>query len=335
MQKLIGVAYLFFIIQSVMNRTWTHITSTGTPSPRFGHSAIVYNNSILIFGGSCYNTNTSELYRFDIKSKRWYLVITKGPSPSPKRGHTAVLWDHQMIVFGGYTDQPEDEFHSLDMQKCVWKAFDVKVSARYYHAAIVKENQMFIHGGYRERILYDFVVVNLDTKDVHEIQQKGEKPLGRYGHTIVEYNDDFYMFGGFTHFDTSQLYKFHIASSTWTQIDFSRGPEKRTNHSAVVANHSMLVLMGNTKCESRSDLWEWRFDTREWRQLDAFRVISRAYHTAVVAGDEMIVFGGRHEYDECLNDVWCYVVRDEEGLMRNRMMDALRKMQFVDAFIYS
>jgi N-acetylneuraminic acid mutarotase len=94
-------------------------------------------------------------------------------------------------------------------------------------------------------------------------------------------------------------------------------------------------LMGNTKSEAREDFWEWKFDTREWRQLESFRIIPRAYHTAVVAGDEMIVFGGRQEYDKCLNDVCIYVVRNEVAVTRSRMKDALRKMQFVDVCIYS
>jgi hypothetical protein len=41
------------------------------PYPRDEHSAIVYEDSIIIFGGFSFGKRTNDLFKYDIKNNEW------------------------------------------------------------------------------------------------------------------------------------------------------------------------------------------------------------------------------------------------------------------------
>lgn len=90
----------------------THLDRT--PKERFGHSVVVFDDKIILFGGMIKNgTITRELWAYDIMSQRWQQwlegddyffspCLTEFCSPLAVMGHTATLVDNQMIVIFGY-----------------------------------------------------------------------------------------------------------------------------------------------------------------------------------------------------------------------------------------
>jgi hypothetical protein len=73
------------------------------PTGRYGHSAVVYNNTAFIFGGFDSDGFVSnDLLTFDLIQCKWLPKITKTQQwPIPRYHHTVTLFGHLMFVFGG------------------------------------------------------------------------------------------------------------------------------------------------------------------------------------------------------------------------------------------
>lgn len=101
----------FLIKYDMKLKKWYNVDlSTPTePERRFGHSAIVYNHTIYVYGGILPNgTITSELWAFNIIDAAWNIVIGHSISnsdfccPIASVGHTATLVNNGMIIIFGY-----------------------------------------------------------------------------------------------------------------------------------------------------------------------------------------------------------------------------------------
>ena len=68
------------------------------PTPRFDHSAIVYNDKMYIFGGICTKTESSDLYCFNFEDNTWTKVLT---NLRPSSNHAVALVEDYMFIIGG------------------------------------------------------------------------------------------------------------------------------------------------------------------------------------------------------------------------------------------
>ena len=76
--------------------------SSEHPSKRWGHSAILYHNSMIIFGGRHLQRSLSNVYSLDFSTLTWSKMEPIGPIPLARDSHTAVLYNNtDMIIFGG------------------------------------------------------------------------------------------------------------------------------------------------------------------------------------------------------------------------------------------
>jgi len=87
---------------------WTELHPKGTlPSPRSGHTAVFYNDSMYIFGGQGVlgSTMNNQLWRYTMSTNTWTKLQPLGDAvPPPLLGHKAsIALGNQMIVFGGCT----------------------------------------------------------------------------------------------------------------------------------------------------------------------------------------------------------------------------------------
>lgn len=87
---------------------WTRLDSEEGPDGRTGHSACVYDENIIIFGGQrqfnpelkareCFN----DVWKFSVQNHEWKRVRTTGEPIEPRRNHSAVIIGKNMVVYGG------------------------------------------------------------------------------------------------------------------------------------------------------------------------------------------------------------------------------------------
>mmetsp|Transcript_32372 Transcript_32372/g.31673 ORF Transcript_32372/g.31673 Transcript_32372/m.31673 type:complete len:190 (+) Transcript_32372:330-899(+) len=95
------------------------------PLPRSGHSAVVRENCLVIYGGKDDSHNKlNDIWEFNLLTHRWNQLIPSitGYTPLSRSGHTACLYEDLMIVFGGIheiTREMEDLFF-LDFKRNKW-----------------------------------------------------------------------------------------------------------------------------------------------------------------------------------------------------------------------
>lgn len=70
---------------------------------RFSHSANLYHDSMVLFGGELQNGSlTNELWLYNITLNKWTeLAVNDVAKPPPLAEHTATLVDDKLYIFGG------------------------------------------------------------------------------------------------------------------------------------------------------------------------------------------------------------------------------------------
>lgn len=79
------------------------------------------------------------------------------------------------------------------------------------------------------------------------IDVNGTAPQGRYGHTVVNYKNKLYLFGGHDGSTaTNDLYIYDVEKNTWEEASTSGvAPSPRLSHSAAVIHDTMYHMTVN------------------------------------------------------------------------------------------
>jgi len=82
---------------------WKQLQTAGTqPLNRFGHAAVVCNNSMFVIGGWNGHDTMDDIYQYSFPSKLWFEIRRlKGVRPKPRYRHIAVVMKKTIFIFGG------------------------------------------------------------------------------------------------------------------------------------------------------------------------------------------------------------------------------------------
>lgn len=67
------------------------LKSSDIPSKRWGHSAVVYNKAMLLFGGRHSTRSLANLYYFDFTTHLWSKVEPFGQIPPARDSHSSII----------------------------------------------------------------------------------------------------------------------------------------------------------------------------------------------------------------------------------------------------
>lgn len=167
---------------------------------RFSHSAIVYKNSMFVFGGgSSTQTTFNDLWRYDLSSRLWVRPTSTGSYPSPKACSTLVRYKDFLILMGGWrhpsTFPPYqllrlfDELHAYNVSENRWMALNATHDGPppvTGHSATVHGDSMVVFGGYtlEEHVgtrLNDIYSLDLTTLAWTKKETNERKPAPRSG----------------------------------------------------------------------------------------------------------------------------------------------------------
>ena len=197
-------------LQSVTNRKYEAPSTEGgkvAPQPRFGHTAVVHENDMIVYGGR--NSEClSDIWSFNFVSRQWRELeqtAEEGCRPCARAGHTSVLHRGKMYIFGGVGNRDADNW------------------------------------------LNDTWAFDLETKQWEHIQHAGASPKGRKGHTAVYNKGSMFVFGGGQDDRTlwSDLWEFKLDDRTWVERDLTGvSPMARMYHVAVLLPGDKMVMFG-------------------------------------------------------------------------------------------
>ena len=145
------------------------------PSPRFGHSAVIYKNNMYIFGGENEKGTNNELFEFNFDTKKWTKIETKGDIPKIRSDHSCTVYGDSMIIIGGlesFDHIAQNLSHQLVIQyffeKKEWKLinfsgdFPLRISQ---HTAVLHQDEIIIFGGMSWNYKLNNALYTLNCKD--------------------------------------------------------------------------------------------------------------------------------------------------------------------------
>eukprot|EP01127_Copromyxa_protea_P003367 TRINITY_DN1318_c0_g1_i7.p1 TRINITY_DN1318_c0_g1~~TRINITY_DN1318_c0_g1_i7.p1 ORF type:complete len:1526 (-),score=243.36 TRINITY_DN1318_c0_g1_i7:2-4579(-) len=230
---------------------WFRVDFSGDmPVARWGHSTVLYNNMMYIFGGvtepSDGNTK-NELWKFDLDNKEVKAVIFRGETPVVREFVGVAVFRDRMYIYGGHC------LYSFDFSKQLWTKLQTNQDKEGRGAIImVTGHWLLIKGGqttpgvdYPNMIVYDC----FQNVWVTDISISGSPCSTRYFHSSCiwrgilcifgghgedfskEFND-LYLFGKGNIFDIVSRENIELHASKRRSIEEKKEKEKHELHSS-------------------------------------------------------------------------------------------------------
>lgn len=165
-------------------RSWRHVTHhAATPLvtadlPRRDHSAVIFQSTMIVYGGASPACDSLGLLKFDAATCTWSHPPSVGvdesrPRPHPRRGHSCQLHQHYMLVFGGaFRSKLMDDFWVYNIMYDTWTSVQLTEQTppmrRAFASSCIAGVFWYIHGGGNERCL----LRSLLRLDVNEIARQ-------------------------------------------------------------------------------------------------------------------------------------------------------------------
>eukprot|EP00297_Palpitomonas_bilix_P005055 CAMPEP_0113875200 /NCGR_PEP_ID=MMETSP0780_2-20120614/4800_1 /TAXON_ID=652834 /ORGANISM="Palpitomonas bilix" /LENGTH=645 /DNA_ID=CAMNT_0000861143 /DNA_START=98 /DNA_END=2035 /DNA_ORIENTATION=+ /assembly_acc=CAM_ASM_000599 len=204
-----------------------------TPSARRGHTTVVYEDRLYLFGGSDGDRNFGDLHSISLaplweeEGERgtgplprhrqgrgrdnegggggrweWTVEATTGTAPAGRRGHSAVMWGSKMIIYGGQDGMNFlNDLFVCDLSIQQWTAVNFDGNApppRSYHIAQLHNDKVYIYGGAGQNWYFfnDIHVFDLKMRRFSPLQVDGASPSARCFHSGAVLDNDLFVFGG-------------------------------------------------------------------------------------------------------------------------------------------
>ena len=294
--------------------SWSKIETNGTaPAPRSGHSAVIYNQSMYIFGGlGEYRYN--DMFKFDFQTQTWSEIKANNEEklPSKRCKHSACIYQNMMYIFGGWDSSGKlNDMYRYVFDRNEWELVQCTnpPPARSAHSVAIYQNFMYLFGGIGDNKYNDMYRFSFKTNQWTTINQRNAPPRrSSYGGAHV-YNDRLYVVCGLGCGKFNDCHAFDFRTSEWTEIkmnDDSRVvPAKRGRHTCVLAGDNLYMFGGYVGIQRSNELFILNLRTPQWKPLKLKTNVpaAREGHSAVLYEGQMWLFGGWHD-NGWYNDVF-------------------------------
>lgn len=260
-----------FLVSHVTESSWARVVYTGQPpAPRYHHSAVVFHNSMFIFGGYTGDINSNsnlrnknDLYEYCFTTSQWIDWSDKiiGPLPPARSAHGATVHGNKLWIFAGYDGNARlNDMWAIDLtnQNPQWEQInqlgDSPPTCCNFPVANVGDSMYVFSGQSGAKItnnLYEFKFkqkcwIRIPTE--HLLRTDASPPQRRYGHSMVAYGLRLHVFGGAADgILDNEVHCFDVSSQCWSVIHPSQGsqvPSGRVFHTSAVCGNSMYIFGG-------------------------------------------------------------------------------------------
>uniref|UniRef100_T1J5X1 Kelch domain-containing protein 3 n=1 Tax=Strigamia maritima TaxID=126957 RepID=T1J5X1_STRMM len=236
------------------------------PFHRYGHTAVIYLDKALIWGGRNDARACNKLYSFDVSIHKWTAHQVTGQIPAARDGHSACIINGNMYIFGGY-EEDDDRFsqdvHMLNCETLSWSFIVTKGTPprwRDFHSATAVGHYMYIFGGRGDRLgpyhspdeIYCNQITFLDTVSRTWCQPTttGLTPVGRRSHSAFVYRGHLYIFGGYNSLQNKHfgdLFRYDPVSCVWSSVKVENsGPCPRRRQCCCVIKDRVFLFGGTS-----------------------------------------------------------------------------------------
>ena len=279
---------------------WNKLSQNSQTNNRFGHTSIIYQNKIYLFGGRTKYGNSfvsPGLEIFSLNDRNYINHDAEGGIiPEPRKNHIAELVGNQMLIHGGINENNQvvgDCYYlNLNLNQLKWGACPIirnTPSPRLYgHSSVLVLPKEY----YASNKLSIFNYPDVEFAN-SRIKEKG-----------------IYIFGGKTKEDGGLCNKIWILilgnkKLKWYNPDVKgKPPSPRYFHSmSYYDKGNMLIIHGGrndavSENAALNDTFIFDLENFEWMevhlyfQLSRFKVLNRCAHQSVVFSNKLIILGG-------------------------------------------
>ena len=290
--------------------SWSQVTTVGDLTARSGHSGLVFNKKMRLFGGTTgssylqdsFNTDNGTWVKDNITTTMW----------SGRENHVSLRFKGKMWVIGGgnSTSSYGDVWSSST--GLTWENQNVTngFSARQGHAGVVFKDQMWILGGQAGSSYLNDVWSSIDGKNWGKIDNDTPMWSGRYGHAAVVYDNKIWVMGGNDNEsgDSNEVW-YSSNGKTWNNSTISVTWDGMKDFGAQVFDGKIWILGGNDNGSKVKKYFS--FDGTEWSKDDQATVPDWSQRSKLVSYDfenYLWVVGGDNGTggSSHMNDVWKY-----------------------------
>ena len=145
------------------------IAAGAPPSPRHSHAAVIYHESMFVFGGYD-GSYRNDFHEFDFSQRIWHPVQPGGDIPRARYRGTCVVSGDAMILHGGHDGSRHlQDTHVFDFINLTWSSLLTEgptPSPRDSHIAVIYKKSMFLYGGSTGSAMGDFHELKLEFRRV-------------------------------------------------------------------------------------------------------------------------------------------------------------------------
>ncbi|KPI89344.1 hypothetical protein ABL78_1573 [Leptomonas seymouri] len=159
---------------------WARLSAATNPAPRSSSQGVIYKHYLILFGGEFVSQSQSQylhfkdVWRFDTRTSEWEELKTLKGGPSCRSGHRMALWKRNAVMFGGFYDNAQECRYFDDL----WILSSLDGAGQWTQVKTAPASEL---------------------------------PHARSGHSIGVYNDQLFVYGGYS---TQKFNRFKKSEAT-------------------------------------------------------------------------------------------------------------------------
>lgn len=298
---------------NLKTREWREIPLGENAPRRTEHTAVVYKDNMIIFGGYSGQGYENSVLKFSTENGQWEAIATYGSSPSARSAHTSVVVGDSMYVFGGWNGvHCMNDLHELDFTTNTWRLICADTS---------QASRMSGSANHLHSIFAHAHAANQTNANV------GDMPCARCSHGAVVFPGGdpasgfsgpvMYVFGGYAIEGANEssnkgylddLYEFHFDTKKWYKSKtWGNAPSPRSRFRMIPHKDSIYLFAGWNSAKHFSTLHRYCVTNKEWMEVsttfdeDGIGQFSMVEHEGI-----MYVFSGFSPKLGCRTNLFAY-----------------------------
>ncbi len=291
---------------------WEQLTTTTTPSGRYGHrQAYIADGKVLLYGGFRNNSALSDTWLYTYETNSWTNL-----NPSTKPGNRwvhdmAYLGDDKVLFFGGYTaanGSNKNDTWIFDLSDNTWTNMSpasAPSTRRFHKMSYIADGKVLLFGGSWNKS--DTWLYDINSNNWTQLSPT-TSPSGRDSHGMSYIGDDKVMiYGGYS--NKSDTWIFDLSDNTWVNQEPTNSPGGRYNTNIAYIGDDKVMIYGGANKKTGTYVYDLSDNTwlNDINSTDP--VGSHLYGLASLSMDgtrEILMFGGQSSTNGHSYETWIF-----------------------------
>ena len=316
------------------------------PSKRWGHSVVLHNNNMIIFGGRHSQRILSNIYSLDFTSLSWSKIEPCGNSPPARDSHSAIIYnDSDMIIFGGNgTSGKLNDLWNFNFNDKKWTKISgsgKNPSSRDGHlTSLIYNKYMMIYAGLdnEDNVVHDIYLFDIENRIWYECDLEGVPIQNKDGQSCCKVGDLMYLFGGQGPEDDE--YSNDLFTLKFDIPDNLNDPKNTKKPKAIIANveinnnnlrpkvrasqtcvgykdQYLIIIGGEGKTQiPLDDIWLFDLKSKAYTEIELLgeeKIEGRFCHSCLVYGDILALYGGMQNSEVTLDNLTVLSIESKQN----------------------